>query len=315
MALPTITLPDFPLLTDSLGTLLAKVPFEIPTLLHPPLVHFAIALPVIIVLLELFNILAKMKATPESPRGKGLSGVSLLLIIILLVVAVGAYATGVADGKNGWDMLTDAAKADVRAHKLFGAYIVLASALLVLFKIISLIGNKSRFFFLLLTIGFTIISLQQGKQGGALVYEHGVNVARVVEVTSDLDDANEELSELEEKQSSVGNNLKELTDAKKAIEANLTAIAEDNAKLKEEKDALHETIKNLKDESQKALNEAKKRATEMLQSAKDEANSMIESIKEESAKAIESAKSKVVVETTEDTNSTDTNTTDTNSTD
>jgi uncharacterized membrane protein len=309
VALPTITLPDFPLLTDSLGTLLAKVPFEIPTLLHPPLVHFAIALPVIIALLELFNILAKMKATPESPRGKGLSGVSLLLIIILLAVALGAYATGVADGKNGWDMLTDAAKADVRAHKLFGAYIVLASALLVLFKLISLIGNKSRFFFLLLTIGFTIISLQQGKQGGELVYQHGVNVARVVEITSDLDDANEELSELEEKQSTVGNNLKELTDAKKALEANLTTIAESNIRLQEEKDALHETIKNLKEESKQALSVAEEKAAVMLQSVKDEAKSMIESIKEETAKAIESAKGEAV-ESIEDTNSTDTNSTD-----
>ncbi len=325
MALPTITLPDFPLLTDFLGTLLQQVPFEVPTLLHPPLVHFAIALPVIIVLLELFNIFAKMTSTPEVPRGKTLSSLSLLMIILLFVVAIGSYATGVADAKNGWDLLSDAAKADLKAHKLLGAYIVLGSAILVVFKFISLIGNKSRFFFLLLTIAFTIGSLQQGKEGGALVFEHGVNVTKVTDLMNEVDDAVEELEELQEEQSTLDSNVTELSDARTALQERMTTLTQEKITLQEEKNALDETVKKLKAESQKAIDTAKAEATTAIESAKTEASALVESIKAEAnktmdaaQKVVENAKKQLIAESATvaeaipvviDANATDTNST------
>ena len=324
MALPTITLPDFPLLTDFLGTLLQQVPFEVPTLLHPPLVHFAIALPVIIVLLELFNLFAKMTSTPEVPRGKTLSSLSLLMIILLFIVSIGAYATGVADAKNGWDLLSDAARADIRTHKLLGAYLVLGSAILVLFKFISLIGNKSRFFFFLLTIAFTMGSLQQGKQGGTLVYEHGANVAKVTEVMNELDDVTEELDELEETQSNLDGNVTELSDAKTALQERMTTLTQEKITLQEEKNTLEERVKKLQEESQKAIDTAKAEATTAIESAKTEASALVESIKAEAnktmvaaKKVVEDAKKQLIAESTPavvDANSTDTNSTDTNTT-
>jgi hypothetical protein len=45
MQLPQITLPQI------------ELPFDIPVLLHPPVDHFAIALPVVILLLELMNLI------------------------------------------------------------------------------------------------------------------------------------------------------------------------------------------------------------------------------------------------------------------
>ena len=325
MALPTITLPDFPLLTDFLGNLLEKVPFEVPALLHPPLVHFAIALPVIIVLLELFNIFAKMTSTPEVPRGKTLSSLSLLMIILLFVVAIGSYATGVADAKNGWDLLSETAKADIKAHKLLGAYILLGSALLVVFKFISLIGNKSRFFFLLLTIAFTIGSLQQGKEGGALVFEHGVNVTKVTDLMNEVDDAVEELEELQEEQSTLDSNVTELSDARTALQERMTTLTQEKITLQEEKNALDETVKKLKAESQKAIDTAKAEATTAIESAKTEASALVESIKAEAnktmdaaQKVVENAKKQLIAESATvaeaipvviDANATDTNST------
>ena len=50
MQLPQITLPQIDL------------PFDIPVLLHPPVVHFAIAIPVLILLLELINLAFRKRA-------------------------------------------------------------------------------------------------------------------------------------------------------------------------------------------------------------------------------------------------------------
>lgn len=49
MTLPVITLPK------------VELPFDIPVLLHPAVVHFMIALPVVIILLELINLIMKKR--------------------------------------------------------------------------------------------------------------------------------------------------------------------------------------------------------------------------------------------------------------
>ncbi len=282
MAIPTITFPEFPLLTSFLGDLLQEVPFEIPTLLHPPLVHFAIALPVIIVILEVFNVFAKLTSTPEKPRGKTVSALSLFMIVILFFVALGAYATGVTDATNAWDSLTAEAQSEVKAHKLLGAYIVLSATILLVFKFLSLIGTKSKVFFLLLTIAFTMLSLQQGKEGGDLVFKHGINVEKVADLTSDLEDAKEELSEAEEAQSTDTANSKTLSEEKKLLEKKVT-------QLDVEKVNLEKSIDELKIKSSKALEDVKAEAKLAIDEAKANAKSIIDTLKEKATETLDKA--------------------------
>lgn len=188
MELPQIEIPK---------AIIDSIPLDqIPALGHPPLVHFAIVLPIMIVLLELVNIIVKRGATPEEPKGSGVSTLSFLLILAMVVIFAASYVTGSVDGKAAWDALGDAGQAELKEHKLIGTYLVYGSLALLLFKLFSFTGGKMRVLLLLLAIVFAAGTLKQGKDGGELVYEHGANVAKVKALDDKVFDLEEELDDL-----------------------------------------------------------------------------------------------------------------------
>ena len=178
--LPAISIPEIPL------------PIEIPEIIHPAIVHFAIAIPVVILLLEIYNLAAKRRT---------ISAFSLFLLIVVAVAMFGAYLTGSVDGKATWDMLSTDGQGDLKAHKLLGMYLVYASAALVVLKLLIMAIRKTvgRVFFILILGGFIAVTLYQGKEGGELVYKYGANIERVADMNSDAEDTKEELDEAEEK--------------------------------------------------------------------------------------------------------------------
>ncbi len=179
MELPALKLPQ------------VELPFDIPLLMHPPVDHFIIALPIIILLLEFINLFAKKKA---------IGVVSFFLLILTVVAAVAAYLTGSVDGKEAFPLLGEAAQTDLKAHKLFGTYLMLASAVVLVFKLLSAMISRGlmKALYLLVLILFVAGILKQGKEGGELVYKYGVNVEKVQELDSELFDVKEELEELQE---------------------------------------------------------------------------------------------------------------------
>ncbi|MEA3491990.1 MAG: DUF2231 domain-containing protein [Campylobacterota bacterium] len=190
MQLPDISIPK---------AVIDSIPMElVPALIHPPLVHFAIVLPIIIVLLEIVNIIVKRGETPEEPKGRGVSTLSFLLIVAMVVIFAAAYISGSVDGKAAWDTLGDAGQAELKEHKLLGIYLVYGSLALFLFKIISFSGGKARLLFLILAIVFAAATINQGKDGGELVYEHGANVAKVKVLDDKVFDLEEEIDSLKE---------------------------------------------------------------------------------------------------------------------
>ena len=160
MTLPPLALPTIPL------------PFEIPLMVHPVLVHFAIALPVVVLLLELINLFAKKRTVGV---------LSFLFMVLIAVVFFAAYLSGVADGKEAKAFLSAEAKEALTGHKQLGVYLVYASGLLMLFKLFSVMIRKTaiKVLFFLVLIVFTVAVLNEGKKGGALVYQYGVNVKSV----------------------------------------------------------------------------------------------------------------------------------------
>lgn len=178
--LPAISIPEIPL------------PIEIPEIIHPAIVHFAIAIPVVIFLLELYNLIAKRRS---------ISLFSLFLLIVVAVVMIGAYLTGSVDGKAAWDLLSTEAQTDLKAHKLLGTYLVYASVALVVFKLLFMALRKTigRVIFIFILGLFIATTLFQGKEGGELVYKYGANNEMVADMKSNGDDASEELEEAEEK--------------------------------------------------------------------------------------------------------------------
>ena len=180
MELPAITLPK------------VELPFDIPVLLHPAVDHFAIALPVVILLLELMNIVMKKKAV---------SGVSFFLIVLTVIASVGAYFTGLVDGKEAYPALTEVAKEALSEHKLLGTYLMLASGVVLLFKLLAMITGKGiiKGLYILILIAFVAGIFDQGKEGGELVYKYGINVEQVKVLDDELFDLKEELEEATEK--------------------------------------------------------------------------------------------------------------------
>jgi uncharacterized membrane protein len=178
MSIPELTIP-------------IELPIDIPVLLHPAIVHFVIAIPVVIILLEFINLFFKKRA---------LSLFSLFLILIVATVMAGAYFTGVTDGKEAFSLLSEAGKAELKEHKLLGIYLVYGSLALVVLKLLFMLfkGIISRLFFVLILIGFTAVTLKQGHDGGELVYKYGANSEAIADIVSDKDDIQEELDELKE---------------------------------------------------------------------------------------------------------------------
>jgi uncharacterized membrane protein len=175
------------------------IPMEqVPALFHPPLVHFAIVLPIMIVLLELVNIIVKSGSTPEEPKGRGVSTLSFLLIVAMIVIFAAAYVSGSQDGKAAWDALDQAGQAELKEHKLIGTYLVYGSLVLLLFKFFSFAGQKARVLLLLLAIAFAAGTLMQGKDGGELVYKYGANVQALKACDDKLFDLKDDLQSCEE---------------------------------------------------------------------------------------------------------------------
>jgi len=146
----TVSIPDFPL------------PFEIPHMIHPFFVHFAIALPVILLILELINSVAKRRL---------LSGINFFFMLLIVAVFAATYLTGEADAK---DINLEA----LEAHKQLGVYLVYGSVVVLFFKLVSMVVDKIQIkvFFYLALIAFIATSFIEGKRGGELVYKYGVNV-------------------------------------------------------------------------------------------------------------------------------------------
>ena len=180
MTLPALSIPEIPL------------PIEIPELLHPAIVHFVIAIPIVIFLLEIYNLGVKRRS---------ISLFSLFLLIIVALVMFGAYLTGGIDGKSAIDAgLSGEGVAELKEHKLLGTYLVYASLGLLVFKLLFMAIGKTfgRVLFILILGGFIAVTLFQGKEGGELVYKYGSNSEAVADVRSELEDVTEERDELQE---------------------------------------------------------------------------------------------------------------------
>ena len=208
MTLPALTIPEIPL------------PIEIPELLHPAIVHFVIAIPVVVFLLEVYNLVA---------RKRSISLFSFFLLIVVALLMFGAYLTGGVDGKATWDILSAEAQTDLKAHKLLGTYLVYGSGILVLLKLLFMAIGKTfgRILFILILGGFIAVTLNQGKEGGELVYKYGANNEVVTEMKSDAEDMAEEQEELKEKFDGLQEKYNTLLEESKAPKATPTPAPEE----------------------------------------------------------------------------------------
>ncbi len=180
MDLPAIKLPEI------------HLPFDIPSLMHPPIDHFAIALPVIVLLIELYNLFIKRRSI----------GVLAFVLLTLGVAALAAaYLTGLHDGKASFEALSEAGQATLKEHKTLGTYLLLLGGGVWLFKLLSvLIRHKAlKLFYLLLLLLLIGGLFEQGEEGGKLVYEHGANVQKAKLLDDKVFDLEDKIDDLQTK--------------------------------------------------------------------------------------------------------------------
>ena len=191
MSLPNITFPF-------------ELPLDIPLLVHPAVVHFAVAIPIVILMLEVINLFFKKRA---------ISILSLFLIFIVIASMSVAYFTGTVDGKEAYSLLVAEGQAELKEHKLLGIYLAYASVVLLLLKLLFMAFSQivARLFFIILLMGFIAVTLKQGKDGGELVYEYGANNQAVASIKEKLEELQEEYDELKEES---GESKDSETDAK-----------------------------------------------------------------------------------------------------
>ena len=176
-----------------------KLPFEVPLLLHPPIVHFAIALPIIVLLLEVVNLFIKR------PYLNKITSSFLFLIMFIFILA---FFTGKADGSNAFSLLSPEGKEELKLHKTIGMYLVYATIIVFLLKLISIFIKKRalQIIYMLSLVAFIGVTFKQGKDGGELVYEYGANVEtilemgdKIMELEDKVDELNEKIEELKQK--------------------------------------------------------------------------------------------------------------------
>jgi len=248
MELPVITLPKIDL------------PFDIPVLLHPAVDHFAIALPVVILLLEFYNLFA---------RRKSIGGFSFILLVITVIIFALAYLTGSVDGKEAYDLLSPEGQAELKEHKLLGVYLLIGTVVVLFFKFLAMTGKGFfKLLFFLFLLGLIVVTFKQGKDGGELVYEYGANIEKVKALDDELFDVKEALEEANEAKavtpaSTTESKKSEETSPSKEVNTTKHSDATVETLLDSAKKEMHET-------SQKVLDTLKDASEDVAQKAAEE---------------------------------------------
>lgn len=158
-------------------------------LLHPPLVHFAIVLPLVALFFQIsYSVSNNYIYSQWASR----------LLIIAAVFMVAAWYTGGLQGQDVYPLLSDDGQAILKQHKDIGFYLMVVTIIL---AIVKFIACKARNVVLetIVLIGLLAASsalAYQGFIGGDVVYKHGGGV----ENYSDGMDCLEEQSELEDEE-------------------------------------------------------------------------------------------------------------------
>jgi uncharacterized membrane protein len=176
MQLPDITIP-------------LTLPFSVPLMLHPVFVHFAMTLPLIVLLVELANLLFKRRA---------LSVTSLVLLLVAVFVYLAVYFTGKADGSEAFALLDGEAKEALQAHRLLGTYLIYGLTIPLVFKLTAMLLRQkwARGALIVSLVMFISFMFKQGYDGGELTYKYGVNVQPVGAARASAERAEEASREL-----------------------------------------------------------------------------------------------------------------------
>ena len=270
-----------------------QLPFEVPVMVHPVFVHFAIAIPVIVFLLEIANIKA---------RNRAVSVTSLFLMTLALLVYAGAFFSGKADGSHAFAALSADAKEELKFHKLLGTYMVYGIGVLFLMKILAMLVKRpwARDMFIAFLLVFIGVMFKQGKDGGELVYEYGVNVEPVSRLQDKIDEMEYEIEDLKNKTAPGGT-----TESAPAPESREAAPSESGSETpatqndttetapqsaaETTEEAAHDAAAAAEQSTREAVHDATQSATEAVHDATEAAGEAVDQAAQSAEKSVHDA--------------------------
>ena len=159
-------------------------------MLHPAVAHFAVALPIISLVLG-----AAYLFKPSELMSK----ISTRFMIFATIFLIIAFFTGKNDGGEVYMQLSGEGQALLKQHKDFGLYLVIAMSIATVVKFYGCFKKilKAEIFSILLVAIIAGGVMYQGKMGGELTYTHGAHVEKHSDGMDCLDDPEEFLEEEE----------------------------------------------------------------------------------------------------------------------
>jgi len=140
-------------------------------MLHPATAHFAVALPIISLILGLLYLIKPSEM---------MSKISTRFMVFAAIFIIIAFFTGKNDGGATYALLSGEGKKLLIQHKDFGLYLAIAMGLAAFIKLFGCFKKifKAEIFAVLLVAIVAGGVLYQGKMGGELTYTYGANVAK-----------------------------------------------------------------------------------------------------------------------------------------
>jgi len=159
-------------------------------MLHPATVHFAMVLPVVA---SVFGLIYLVK------RDELMSKISSRTTLIAALAMIGVWYTGNQAGPEIYKYLSEAGKHELMEHKALGLYLAIAMAIIAALNMAGCIMKKFivQAIAIVLLLVATAVTFAQGKDGGEIVYNHGMPFKSYM-IEDSLKDAYNEAEEEEE---------------------------------------------------------------------------------------------------------------------
>ena len=164
--------------------------------LHPAVVHFAIVLPLVALTFQGLYLLKKNDAYSKA---------ALVTIVFAAIFVLAAFLTGRDDARGGLmeilQTYDEKGAHELKEHAELGIYLAYSIGVVALLKIINIFKVKNKIVDIILLVSFLLISivmLNQGKEGGEIVYTHGL-VFEAHEMKDTLHESLEDIKSAENK--------------------------------------------------------------------------------------------------------------------
>ena len=138
-------------------------------MLHPAVAHFAVALPIISLVLGLAYLYKPSEL---------MSKVSSRFMVFAAIFMIAAFFSGKSDGGEVYILLSAEGKQLLLQHKDLGLYLAIAMGIAAVIKFYGCFKQnfKAELFAIILVAIIAGGTLYQGKMGGDLTYTHGAHV-------------------------------------------------------------------------------------------------------------------------------------------